>query len=95
MLEISQTWYTDVEPNAPPVCTYKLVSVGCAQNLHAVVASAQQQRTKHVDKEMNPDVQPSCSGTTALVESTNRAFGLLIRTGPDVDGDSEIETEYQ
>lgn len=95
MLQIAQTWYTDVKPYASPVCMYKLVSVWCAENLHAVVASAQQKRTEHVDYQVDPDVQCSQSGTAALKESPNRAFCFLIRTSPNVDGDSEIETEYQ
>ena len=46
-----------MEPMSSSVCMVKLCSAGCAEDLHAIVARAQEQSAENVDEEMNPDVQ--------------------------------------
>lgn len=70
---------------------YQLLSVWGAEDLHTIIACAEEESTEDVYHKVDPDVQSSCFGAAAFEKGSDGTFGFFVWTRPDVYGDGEVE----
>jgi hypothetical protein len=92
--QVVQTGDSNVESGALRVGLGKLLAIRGAEDLHAVVTRAKEQRAKHISQQVDPHVQAPHSCATPLKQCPDGSLNLDIRTCPHPDGDGEGEKTY-
>lgn len=83
ILEVSHTWHTNIEPLLLRMSLIDLFARRRRENLHAVIATAEEHRAHSIDTQMDPRVDPFRFVAVTSIDLSDPLVELEYPQGPN------------